>query len=594
MIFPKPQNAIFENSVYVLKCNYNCRNHNELFYMYKDGNSDINVINNPDMSKEEYLLTINSDGICVTSSCDEGKYRAFTSLFQLLKQGKEKVCCCEVHDKPQFERRAYMLDISRCRMPKPETVKKIIDFLSYLKYNEIQLYMEGECYKYSSYPKYTEDFDCLDCNDIKELDKYCRERYIDFVPNQNSFGHLTPWLKHEEFRPLALGNENTNSGTINPLIDESLDFIDNVYSSLLPHFSSEYVNVGLDEAYGLGKFQMEEYCRVHGKAAAFMQWLQKLDNLTKSKYNKKVMFWSDMIYGDEEVYHMIPKDSVVLEWGYELIQSQRMAEHCIKYRDAGLNFYVCPSCNTHLSFTGRADVTTFNIRTAAEVGLKYGAKGIMITDWGCEEGHPHFGVWSAVPCALAGQYGWNVGKEQDGESFKADFIRNAERFTDEALFGGKNISRLMYRMANYYLLEPERVHVGSMCGQLFKTPISNSRFNHLYDLKDSGDVFYFDNVTAYVKKVITDIEAVDFDKQLKREILLNSRCVILSSELCKLRIGEKFSKNKINELIELCDEIKNEYYKLWCIRNYEKGSENFINQLNLRKTELEELLQNDV
>ena len=591
MIFPKPHSAVYHSGEYSLKSKYTYANHYEFFQKLKNGNSDIKVIENSLLGKEEYTIVIDNTGITVTSSCDEGKYRAFTSLFQIIKKSDGKVNECQVHDKPQFERRAYMLDISRCRMPKPETIKKIIDFLSALKYNEIQLYMEGECFKYSAYPKYTEAFDCLCGDDIRELDEYCRKRFVDLVPNQNSFGHMSPWLKHEEFRPLALGDEKGQSGTINPLIDESLEFIDNIYSSLLPYFSSEYVNIGLDEAYGLGRFQMEEYCKIHGNEVAFMEWLQKLDKLTKSKYNKKTMFWGDMIYDGEEAFDMIPEDSVVLEWGYELIQSQRMAEHCIKYRDAGLDFYVCPSCNTHLSFTGRADVTTFNIRTCAEVGAKYGAKGIMITDWGCEEGHPHFGVWSMVPCALAGQYGWNVGEEQNGENFKADFIRNAERFTDEIAFGGAKVSRLLYRMANYYLLEPERVHVGSMCGQLFKLPLNTTKFNHLYDLKDSGDVFYFDNVTAYVKKVLSDIEAVDFDESLKREIILNSRSVILSSELCKIRLGEKLSAEKINELIKLCDDIEKEYYILWCERNYEKGSENFLGQVKSRRDELKNLMK---
>lgn len=591
MIFPKPRNAVYQSGKYSLKAKYNCANHYEFFRELKNGNSDIKVARNSLLAKEEYKIVIDNTGITVTSSCDEGKYRAFTSLCQLIKKSNGEVTECEIHDKPQFERRAYMLDISRCRMPKPETLKQIIDFLSALKYNEIQLYMEGECFKYSAYPKYTEEFDCLCADDITELDQYCRDRFIDLVPNQNSFGHMSPWLKHTQFRHLELGDEKGQSGTINPLIDESLEFIDNIYSSLLPHFSSEYVNIGLDEAYGLGRFQMEEYCKEKGKDVAFMEWLQKLDNLVGSKYNKKTMFWGDMIYDSENAYHMIPEGSVVLEWGYELIQSQRMAEHCIKYRNAGLEFYVCPSCNTHLSFTGRSDVTTFNIRTSAEVGVKYGAKGIMITDWGCEEGHPHFGVWSMVPCALAGQYGWNTGEEQNGESFKADFIRNAERFTDETVFGGAKVSRLLYRMSNYYLLEPERVHVGSMCGQLFKLPLNVTKFNHLYDLKDSGDAFYFDNVTSYVKKVLSDIEVVDFDTRLKREIVLNSRSVILSSELCKIRIGEKLSVKKINELIELCDYIEREYYTLWCDRNYEKGSENFLNQVRARRDELRQLMK---
>lgn len=586
MLFPQAAKSQFFNEKYQTKVNYEGYSLVEFFNLIKNGNEDVRVSSAPLMEKEEYALRINDDGISISASCDEGLYRAATSLWQLIRKQKGQICFAEIEDKPQLPRRGYMLDISRGRMPTVETIKTIIDFLSALKYNEFQLYMEGECFKYSAFPKYTEDFDCLSAEDMEELDRYCSERFMDLVPNQNSLGHLYPWFKHEEFKPIALcGDDDAVPSTLNPLLDESYEFIDKVYESVLPHFKSEYVNIGLDEAYGLGRYQIEEYCKIHGKDMVFMEWLNKLNSLIKEKYDKKIMFWSDMIYGSEKLYDMIPSDAVVLEWGYELIQSQQMTEHCITFRNAGLNYYVCPSCNTHLSFTGRFDVTSFNIRTAAELAVRFGASGMLLTDWG-NGGHPHFGVWSMVPCALAGQYGWNTGGEQNGENFKADFIRNAERYVDETVFGGAPVSRLMYRMGNYYLLEPERVHVGTMCGELFNYPITQTNYAHLFDLKDSGDSFYFDNITEYVTKIMKDFEKLDFDPQLKREILLNSQMVILSSEICKVRIGEVPSNEKIDELVSLIDHVAEEYCELWCKRNFEKGTEKFLTPLNARRSEL--------
>lgn len=589
MLFPKPQKSLYLEGKYKLKNTYNDFNLVNFFELVKCGNDDIQTGLNKLLDKEEYILLVGENGISITASCDEGIYRASTSLLQLIKKQGDELVFCKIEDKPQFSRRGYMLDISRCRMPSVDTIKMMIDYLSGLKYNEFQLYMEGECFKYSKYPQYTDGFDCLSPEDIIELDEYCKQRYIDLVPNQNSFGHLELWLKHDEFKHLALCEDGEDGNTINPLLDESFEFVDDLYSSLLPYFSSEYVNIGLDEAYGLGKYQMEDYCNKYGRDVAFMEWLNKLDKLAKEKYNKKVMFWGDMVYNSENAFNLIPDDAIVLDWAYELIQSQIMTEHCIKYKNANLNYYVCPSCNTHGSFTGRMDVTTFNIRTCAEVGAKYGAKGILLTDWGNFDGHPHFGVWSLVPCALAGQYAWNIGEEQNGETFKADFIRDSERYVDETIFGGVAVSRLMYRIANYYLLEPERVHVGTMCGQLFRFPINVTQFIHLYDLKDSGDAFYFENVKNYVKSILSDIDKLDFDTYLKREIILNSRMVILSSDICKLRLGYKMSDSELDNLLEEIDFISAEYYELWCNRNYEKGVQDFINQLAARKKEIQNL-----
>lgn len=587
MLFPKPQSIEKANGKYELKRAYNV-NLQEFYKLVKEGCDDITVKTEAKLEREEYELNITETGIEIISSCDVGAYRAATSLLQLIKRQGNTLQAVKIKDKPQFERRGYMLDISRGRMPTMQTIKELVDFLSSLKYNEFQLYMEGDCFKYSAYSKYTCDVDCLTAEDIKELDAYCKERFMDLVPNQNSLGHLEKWLNRDEFKHLGLCAEGESANTINPLLPESLEFVSNLYDSLLPNFTSEYVNIGLDEAYGLGKFQMEEYTKKHGKDIAFMEWLNKLNDITTKKHGKKPMFWADMIYKSEKLYNMIPEGAIALEWGYELIQSQIMTEHAIMFKNAGINYYVCPSTNTHLTFTGRFDVTSFNIRTSAEIGAKFGAKGMLLTEWG-NGGHPQFYVWDLVPAALMGQYAWNIGVEQDGETFKADFIRAAEDFVDENVFAGAKVARLMYRMGNYYLLEPERVHVGTMSAQLMLPPLPQTKYAHLYDLKDSGDEFYFNNVIEYVRKVLADIKNVEFDEQLKREIVLNSNMVILGAALCKIRIGNKLPKDEIRELIALIDWILPEYHELWCKRNYEKGVELYEKVLSARRAELVEI-----
>ena len=585
MIFPRVQKIEKREGRYRLKTS--CKEISLLafFNKIKEGNDDIKIEKKPLFGTEEYSITVDAGGITIGASCEVGIYRAVTSLLQLIKKSGDTLDFIYIEDKPELSRRGYMLDISRGRMPKVSEIKKLIDYLSGLKYNELQLYMEGECFKYNAFPEYTENFDCLTEDDIKELEAYCEERFIDLVPNQNSLGHLENWFKFDEFKHLCVMDGENQTNTINPFLPESFEFISKLYDSLLPNFKSEYVNIGLDEAYGLGKGETKEFCDKNGKDILFMQWLSRLNEEVGKKHGKKVMFWSDMIYKSEKLYEMIPKDSVILEWGYELIQSQLMTEHCIMFKNAGLNYYVCPSVNTHLSYTGRMDVTTFNIRTAAEIAVKHGGKGILLTDWG-NAGHAQFAVWSYVPIALCGQYGWNTGAEQDGETFKADFIRNSEKYVDDEIFGGVPVSRLLYRMGNYYLLEPERVHVGTMCGELFRLPLNESRYAYFYDIKECGDEFYFNNVTEYVNKVLSDIKKLDFDEQLKSEIILNSEMVILSSELCKIRMGYKFSNEKLDELIVLSDRLAKEFYELWIRRNFEKGVEIFKSQIETRKNEL--------
>ena len=145
---------------------------------------------------------------------------------------------------------------------------------------------------------------------------------------------------------------------------------------------------------------------------------------------------------------------------------------------------------------------------------------------------------------------------------------------------------LLYRLENYYLLEPERVHVGTMCGELFTRPMPETKYAYFYDIKDCGDDFYFNNVTEYMRKVMTDIEKLEFDPHLKAEILLNSKMVILSSELAKVRMGSPTTQAQRRELLGLMDEIEQEFPVLWDRRNFPKGKEIFLNKLRKHRQAL--------
>ncbi|MBQ7118808.1 MAG: family 20 glycosylhydrolase [Oscillospiraceae bacterium] len=590
MLAPKEKKLEISSGSYVIDKAYEKLSIVELFSEIKKGIGNVSLKENPCLKKEEYILDIKSDGITLTYSCDEGLFRGVTSLWQIIKQNGCSLPCLHIEDEPQLSRRGYMYDIARSRMPKVETFKKIIDVLCMFKYNEFQIYMEGDCFKYSGFPEYTKSFDCLAPEDIKELEDYCSERFIDLVPNQNSFGHLAPWLKYDELKYLGLGDGTNDLNTLNPLLPESFEFIKKLFDSVLPHFKSDYVNIGLDEAYGLGLYQTEEYCKKHGKEKAWLTWMEKINSYVKEKYGKTVMYWADMIVKNRDIYKSLPKDAVALEWGYENQDMGAMGEHCALFRDIGCEFYVCPSCNTHMSLTGRSDVMLSHIRTSAQIGVRNGAKGLLLTEWGTgqgETGHPHFPVWELIPIALAGMYAWNiVDGECEGIGFGVDYVTAAGEILDKAVFKCEGLSKLLFRMGNYYLLEPIRIPVGTMLGGNFWKPMCETKLYNLFDLDSFDTEFFYGNVIDYTKKTISEIEKLSLDDELKAEIMLNSKMVILSAEICKLRGKKNADKAKVSELCEIIDWMIPEYKRLWLSQNYEKGVEVFIEHLKMHKRDL--------
>ena len=92
-------------------------------------------------------------------------------------------------------------------------------------------------------------------DDILALDAYCRERFIELVPNQNSFGHMHRWLKHPKYGHLAETHEkviewmNEIPFTLAPTEPGSVELMAGIYDELLPNFTSPMFNIGADETW---------------------------------------------------------------------------------------------------------------------------------------------------------------------------------------------------------------------------------------------------------------------------------------------------------------------------------------------------------
>src|SRR5690606_38189466 len=131
-----------------------------------------------------------------------GIYYGVLTLIQLLRHYGATLPDLEVHDHPDFPVRGIMLDVSRDRVPTMETLYNLIDLLAGWKMNQLQLYMEHS-FAYSHHQTVWKEASPITGQQILELDVYCRQRHIELVPNQNSFGHLERWLKHPEYKHLA-------------------------------------------------------------------------------------------------------------------------------------------------------------------------------------------------------------------------------------------------------------------------------------------------------------------------------------------------------------------------------------------------------
>jgi hypothetical protein len=238
-----------------------------------------------------YALAISKTGIEISFRETGGLRAATATLRQLLREYGRRLPCLRIRDWPDFPRRGVMLDISRGRVPKLETLLELAEHLAGFKINELQLYTE-HTFAYRKYKSVWQSWGALTGGEVRRLDARCRELGIDLVPNQNSFGHLRHFLEHPRLKKLAevsgpyeggsdapsLANGQGREGvaatnnflrrpsTLAPNHRGALPFLRKLYDELLPNFSSQYFNVGCDETFDLGLGRSKKLCEQTGKA----------------------------------------------------------------------------------------------------------------------------------------------------------------------------------------------------------------------------------------------------------------------------------------------------------------------------------------
>jgi hexosaminidase len=359
---------------------------------------------------EGYVLVIDARGVRICYLEEGGLRAALATLRQLLREHGRRLPRLAIRDYPDFARRGVMLDISRGRVPRLETLLDLVEHLADFKINEFQLYTE-HTFAYRHYEPVWRDWGALTGEEILRLDKRCRELGIDLVPNQNSFGHLRYWLEYPPLKKLAETQQPYEDGggtflrypsTLAPNHPGTLPFLSGLYDELLPCFTSDRFNVGCDETWDLGRGYSKRLCATKGKGKVYAQFLRKIHDEVAAR-GRRMMFWGDIILHYPELIKELPEDCIALNWGYEA--SHPFGREAATFAKAGLPFYVCPGTSTWMTLIGRHDNALANLREAAKAGRACGAMGFLNTDWG-DGGHPQPLAVSYLPYLAGAGLSW--------------------------------------------------------------------------------------------------------------------------------------------------------------------------------------------
>jgi hypothetical protein len=454
-----------------------------------------------------------------------------------------------------------MIDISRDKVPTMASLYALIDQLAEWKINQFQLYTE-HTFAYHDHREVWAQASPMTGEEILALDAYCRERFIELVPNQNSFGHFERWLRLPRYKHLAeapggsklpWGSWWDGPASLCPLDDGSLELVRGLYDELLPHFSSRMFNVGCDETWDIGQGRSREAAEAHSKERVYLDFLLKIHKEVAQR-GRTMQFWGDIILHKPELICELPRDVIALQWGYFATHPyDRDGQY---FKDAGIPFYVCPGTSSWQAFLSRTDNALANLKNAAENGLKHGAIGYLNTDWG-DLGHHQCWSGSFIPLAAGAGFGWCVAATNDMDLLRAV---DTHVFHDRAGV----MAKLAYDLGNVYQRCGRVLHAAS---PLFRVlvPVPSEPVNPTQGITREQ----FDDAQAAIAEIIARLDSAEMhhaDAQLIADEFRNTAA--LMTHAC--RLGRWHHDNASESLTDLAADLRKilgEYRRLWLARN---------------------------
>lgn len=359
---------------------------------------------------EGYILDVGKDEIMLEADSAAGAFYGIQTLRQLFEY--DKIPCCTIEDRPDFAYRGFYHDVTRGKVPTLDTLKKLVDEMVKYKLNSLQLYVE-HTFAFREYADSIERTGYLTAEEIRELDKYCCENFVEFIPSLSTFGHLYELLQKDRYKHLCelenfdehkefMWKSRMAHHTIDPTNPESFELIKSLLDQYIPLFSSDKFNICCDETFDL------ENGRHKGMDTGklYTDFVSKIVSYVQSK-GKTVMMWADILLKYPQQVEKLSDDVVLLNWNYDLNPPEQNAQTLAELNRIQI---MCPGTTTWNRLCEKTDVSTVNIAKMAEYGKKYGAKGILNTNWG-DEGNPCSLELAMYGLVYGAEKSWNVSAE---------------------------------------------------------------------------------------------------------------------------------------------------------------------------------------
>ena len=514
-------------------------------------------------NNEGYKIKILAKGVEIFAATDAGTYYAIQTLKDLAAIYENKLLVCLIEDEPDFKRRGVYLDCSRGKVPKLSTLKDLVAHLAHWKINELQLYIEN-VFTFKKHPDIGKGYSPFTPDEILDLQDFCKLHHVRLVGSLASFGHFEKILslpKYQHLGELSGFRGFPGGTTLCPADAGSIKLISELYSEFVPLFEAEDFNVCCDETWELGKGRSRKLADRIGTGRLYLNYLLEIHRLCR-KYGKRMNVWADIVLQHPELLSKLPKDIVLLNWEYE--QNGKNIYRTKEIAKAKIPFMVCPGTSGWLTHGSRLPNSMANVTNFAAQGRKFGAEGLLNTDWG-DNGHRNLLGVSLHSFAHGAAHSWN-GKKVDNKKFTDNFCSR---------FFGKHTGRLadvIRLLGNTYITCGTNVPNKNWLYFALVEPVKNNQSDSAIDLMNARGLrkivrqFSDESIWPKLSKSIGKFEKTAFE-----ELKLAARMDCLSARwalaIKKNRTGKNVKTKELQQINKQMQNIAKDFKKLWLLRN---------------------------
>ena len=354
-----------------------------------------------------YKLVIDGKGITVTSRGTDGLFYGAQTLRNIIRNAAApEFAFCTITDWPDFEERAYNVQMHNMPEDRFPQLKRAIDVLAGLKIN--RLFMNFS----DSFP-FSEDLLPLrkrgfKAADIRDLYDFCKRRHIQVIPTLQVFSHAAWMTSHPDWSKMREDRANPRSYRHSsqpcPLNMQARELTEKVMTELIKFFDAKSLYVCLDEI-RLCPFHECEDCVKHDPKELLKDYFAFVFGVL-DKYGVKGYVCQDSFLVNPDTWplgdycrSLLPKGTVVRFWSYV----------------DNLNEYNVALFKDFVLYGNAICGKPLNVYNMAHLVKKYGGVGCGMTHWYYSKG----GVFSVLetesPDSLGGivigaDYFWNLRK----------------------------------------------------------------------------------------------------------------------------------------------------------------------------------------